>query len=360
MAFNIQSWCRISSSSNNAITTLQNGSFIGAPNVFSYISASDAQAVIAAANYFSAVVVDLNVGDLIYAVDSANVPTDYLVTAKNNDAKTVTVVNAAAAGGDVIGPAVSTDNALVRFDGVTGKLVQNGVILESDAGDLTLVNSIANASGAVGAPSYSFTGDLDTGMWRNAANTINFSVAGAFTAQMTANTFLVNSDGITSARIRVQSDSANIISLAAPAGLGASAVYTLPSVVPTINGQVMKATTAGVMFWGNPQASIWIDEIATPTLLVANLSFIADTGGLLTFNMPALVTQGSTFEIAGFGAGGWLIQLAAGQTIFSSGGNTNVAGSLSSTNQYDSVRLLCTVANVSFTVISGSGALQPA
>ena len=31
----------------------------------------------------------------------------------------------AGAGGDLFGPASSTDNAIVRFDGATGKLVQN-------------------------------------------------------------------------------------------------------------------------------------------------------------------------------------------------------------------------------------------
>jgi hypothetical protein len=45
--------------------------------------------------------------------------------------------------GDVAGPASATDNALVRFDGTTGKLVQNGVITESGTGDLAAVNSLA-------------------------------------------------------------------------------------------------------------------------------------------------------------------------------------------------------------------------
>lgn len=49
----------------------------------------------------------------------------------------------ATATGDVVGPASSTDNALVRFDSTTGKLIQNGQITESDTGDLAAVNSIA-------------------------------------------------------------------------------------------------------------------------------------------------------------------------------------------------------------------------
>lgn len=40
-------------------------------------------------------------------------------------------------GADVSGPASSTDNALVRFDGTTGKVVQNSVATLTDAGELT-------------------------------------------------------------------------------------------------------------------------------------------------------------------------------------------------------------------------------
>lgn len=44
--------------------------------------------------------------------------------------------------GDVVGPASATDNALARFDTTTGKLIQNGIVTESDTGDLQAVNSI--------------------------------------------------------------------------------------------------------------------------------------------------------------------------------------------------------------------------
>ena len=42
-----------------------------------------------------------------------------------------------AAGGDVTGPAVSTDEAIARFDGTTGKLLQNSVAILDDVGVLT-------------------------------------------------------------------------------------------------------------------------------------------------------------------------------------------------------------------------------
>ena len=42
-----------------------------------------------------------------------------------------------AAGGDVTGPASSTDNAIARFDGTTGKLLENSVAILDDVGVLT-------------------------------------------------------------------------------------------------------------------------------------------------------------------------------------------------------------------------------
>ncbi len=50
--------------------------------------------------------------------------------------------------GDVEGPASSTDNALVRFDGITGKLIKDSSVTLSDLGELSLVSIIA-------------TGDID-------------------------------------------------------------------------------------------------------------------------------------------------------------------------------------------------------
>lgn len=46
----------------------------------------------------------------------------------------------AASSGDVVGPASATDNALVRFDGSTGKLIQNSTAILSDAGALDVAN----------------------------------------------------------------------------------------------------------------------------------------------------------------------------------------------------------------------------
>lgn len=47
----------------------------------------------------------------------------------------------AAASGDVVGPASSTDNAIARFDGTTGKLLQNSPVTVGDTGTIHVVGS---------------------------------------------------------------------------------------------------------------------------------------------------------------------------------------------------------------------------
>ena len=53
-------------------------------------------------------------------------------------------INASAGTGDVVGPASSTDNALVRFDSTTGKLIQNSVVIVADTtGNMSGVGTLS-------------------------------------------------------------------------------------------------------------------------------------------------------------------------------------------------------------------------
>lgn len=57
---------------------------------------------------------------------------------------------------DVVGPASSTDNAIARFDGTTGKLVQNSVVTVSDTGAIAGILSLNGSPVATGTN----TGDV--------------------------------------------------------------------------------------------------------------------------------------------------------------------------------------------------------
>lgn len=49
-------------------------------------------------------------------------------------------------GGDVVGPASATDNAVARFDATTGKLIQNSLVIIDDTGSVTGVNALTAES----------------------------------------------------------------------------------------------------------------------------------------------------------------------------------------------------------------------
>jgi hypothetical protein len=58
-----------------------------------------------------------------------------------------TIANTAPSlGGDVVGPASATDNAVARYDTTTGKLLQNSLVIIDDTGSVTGVNALTAQS----------------------------------------------------------------------------------------------------------------------------------------------------------------------------------------------------------------------
>jgi hypothetical protein len=58
-----------------------------------------------------------------------------------------TIANTAPSlGGDVVGPASATDNAVARYDTTTGKLIQNSLVIIDDTGSVTGVNALTAQS----------------------------------------------------------------------------------------------------------------------------------------------------------------------------------------------------------------------
>lgn len=90
------------------------------------VTSSGGELINGAASY----VINRNYGSALFHSDGTN----WFVSASASDA------------GDVNGPLSSTDNALVRFDGATGKLIQNGVVTQDDTGNISQSASVPGAS----------------------------------------------------------------------------------------------------------------------------------------------------------------------------------------------------------------------
>jgi hypothetical protein len=79
-------------------------------------------------------------------------------------------------GGDVVGPASATDNAIARFDTTTGKLLQNSVVLVGDTGVVTGVTELT-ASTKVVSPHFDAQNSAG-GQLRNASGTAQIQWGG--------------------------------------------------------------------------------------------------------------------------------------------------------------------------------------
>jgi hypothetical protein len=101
---------------------------------------------------------------------------------------------------------------------------------------------------------------------------------------------------------------------------------------PVFDQQIVVVTTASV-------------TMNTETIYIANRAT------LVSLALPVTSAVGDLISVVGQGAGGWSITQGTGQEIFISPSHTTngVSGSLSSSNQYDSLNLICIVANTIWT-----------
>lgn len=100
---------------------------------------------------------DLEVGEI--AVNLA----DQKLYSKNAGGTVILVGQGVGGAGDVVGPSLATDNALARYDGTTGKLIQNSTVVLDDNGNLSNVNSIGFDTTPVTAPAVVGTMSWDDG-----------------------------------------------------------------------------------------------------------------------------------------------------------------------------------------------------
>lgn len=94
----------------------------------------------------------------------------------------------------------------------------------------------------------------------------------------------------------------------------------------------------------------------------ANNGYFADRGAGVTFTLPATASVGDTFIVSTINAGGFIIAQNALQTIHFGNQNTTtgIAGSLASSEIYDTVTIVCSIANSDFVVTSSIGNITPA
>ncbi len=122
---------------------------------------------------------------------------------------------------------------------------------------------------------------------------------------------------------------------------------------PGSSGNVM--TSDGTNWTSAAPASTsftWSTVTGTSQTAAVDNGYFANNAGLVTVTLPATAAVGKVVEVAGQGAGGWKLLANTGQTIQFGNLASTTAGSFSSTNQYDTIKVVCQVANTTWQVLS--------
>ena len=139
------------------------------------------------------------------------------------------------------------------------------------------------------------------------------------------------------------------------AATGANPQY---AAITSLDGTIAVNLGANTIDLSAAGGANWVEATAA-TNMNASDGYITKIAipGLLVYTLPVVAAVGTILEVTGYSAGLWSIVQGAGQVIHFGAVDTTVgaAGSLTATNRYDSVRLLCVVADTEWTVLSSTG-----
>lgn len=137
--------------------------------------------------------------------------------------------------------------------------------------------------------------------------------------------------------------------------IGSTGATPVPATITGTLGVTVTNGAGTITISGGGGGYTWTEVTGTTQTMAANNGYISNNPALVTLTLPTTAALGTTLSIAGKGAGGWKIAQNAGQEIFFGTIATTIGatGYLQSTQQFDSIELLCITANTQWTVITG-------
>jgi len=222
-------------------------------------------------------------------------------------------------GGDVVGPTSATDNAVVRFDTTTGKLIQNSVVTIGDTGAATGFTTLS-ASTSVTTPIVQASNSGGLSLKNSAGTTqISMGAGGGDNASINVST---NING-TNAQIDISPTGTGHVHIN-PTGV--NSIQINPTYVGTMDNMTIGATT--------PKA-------ITGTTITAT-TFSGSGASLTSIPNSALVNSaitinGTSTSLGGSISVGTVTSVTGTAPVVSSGGNTpaiSMAAANTTTNGY--------------------------
>lgn len=179
-------------------------------------------------------------------------------------------------------------------------------------------SGISTVNGSAASPSYYFIGDVNSGMYSVGANIVGITTDGALRMAVTSTS--VELIGGTTL-VFEEAGGANTLTLSVGAMTG-DTIYVLPTDYPTVSGQVLSCTDAGVMSWEDNNVtniSLADGSEAAPSLSFVNYPDL----GLYVSAADTLSVTANATEIVSFSTAG--LTMASGQILALDGNTSNPA-----------------------------------
>ena len=254
---------------------------------------------------------DLALGEL-----AINTYDGKLYLKKDDGTEAIVTVNAGGAGsGDVVGPGSSTDNAITRFDGATGKLIQNSTATLDDSGVVSV--SGANISGLTA--SYAVATDGSSNL---------VSVANTGTGDnvlATSPTLITPALGTPSALVGTNiSGTASGLSIGGNAGTVTDGVYTTDT--STVTNTMLAGSIANAKL---VNSSITINGTSTSLGGSISVGTVTSVTGTSPISSSGGATPNISISAAGVSTSGYL-SATDWNTFNNKGSVTNLTGPITS------------------------------
>jgi hypothetical protein len=276
-----------------------------------------------------------------------------LGTMAEQDANNVNITGGTITGvtglGDVTGPASSTDNAIARFNGTTGKLIQNSAVIIDDSNNVTGVNTLTTTNlvvnddatlGGSNADTVAVNGRITTDLEPNADAAKDIGTSGRnwrdgfFSRNLQAEGKVVSPhfDALNSAGGQLR-NSGGTPQIQWGAGGGNNVSVDVAININPANAQVDISPTGTGTVRINPATTGTIDNtsIGATTPSTVNATTITGQTGVLRGTGQNLLLQSQTFTSASWTQNGVTPTGSAGTAPDGSNTATNIIPSAAST-----------------------------
>lgn len=233
-----------------------------------------------------------------------------------------------------------------QYDTDAGSAVPALGILNILGSGGTTTSGAGNTVTVTSGPTVPTSFTADAGSATPAANNLNVFGTGGITTTGAGDTITIDTDGTIATQYDADSGSAT------PA-LGVLNIVGSGSTVTSAAGNTVTITsTGGGVTWNEV-------TVVGPTAMSVDNGYVTNNVAQVGLTLPLTSAFGSVICVAGKGAGGWIINQNAGQSIVvvSSTSTVGVGGTVASSEPHATICMVCTTADTVWTAYSSMGNL---